>query len=77
MFLEYVNKTTQATLRMFTDCSWDYATPTAKKRIANRFSLSPKALIDSDEFKYEEFESRLNQGCSVISLHAVSRIYGS
>merc|ERR1719259_616776 len=63
----YVNKTTQANLRLFTDCDWDQATDTIKKRIQKRYSMSPKALVDSDFFRYEEFESRLNQFIDEIS----------
>lgn len=71
LFSEYVEKTTQANLRLFTDCSWDHATKAVKKRITNRYALSPKALVDSDEFTYGEFEKRLLQGCSKISYYYI------
>ena len=57
---EFVDNATQSRLRDFSDIHWNNVSDWQKKRIANRYSFSPKDLIDTPGFTYEEFATRLN-----------------
>ena len=64
IFSEYVSRTSQKTLRHFTDCRWESASQAVKNRIVAKYSLSPKALMDHERFSFREFQLRLKKECS-------------
>ena len=63
IFLEYVSKTPQKSLRHFTDCQWESVTQGVKNRIVAKYQISPKAMMDHEKFSFREFQLRLKKEC--------------